>query len=96
MADSIGISQETCLIICGVFGFIVTLLMINQIVASLSDTKRVPKAQGSSLLGSTDQKRKKVRDRFLLAGPTNSGKTQLYYKLIGGSISDSVSSSDLN
>ena len=42
VADSVGLSIETCLIVSGVFTFIVTLLIINQLVASLSDTKTVP------------------------------------------------------
>ena len=40
--------------------------------------------------------RKKVRDRFLITGPTFAGKTKLYYKLMGGEITESVSSSEVN
>ncbi len=42
------------------------------------------------------KKKKTVRDRFLLTGPTFAGKTQLYYKLSGGAIDVSLSSSDIN
>jgi len=42
------------------------------------------------------EKRKRIRDRFLITGPTFAGKTLLYYKLMGGNISESVSSSDIN
>lgn len=37
-----------------------------------------------------------MRDKFLITGPTFAGKTQLYYKLQGGNIGESVSSSDVN
>ena len=94
VADTLGLSLEICLILTGVVASIVGLLVINQVVASLSDTKRAP-SHSKIELGQT-QKRKTVRDRFLLAGPAFAGKTQLYYKLIGGSIGDSVSSSEIN
>lgn len=37
-----------------------------------------------------------MRDRILLCGPAFAGKTQLYFKLIGGSGSTTVSSSSVN
>ena len=40
--------------------------------------------------------KKKVRDHFLITGPSFAGKTKLYYKLMGGDIGESVSSSDVN
>ena len=93
LADALDVSLETILVIVGLFGFVVSLFVINTIVAILSDKKRVP---SHTALNGGDKKRKKVRDHFLLAGPAFSGKTQLYYKLIGGSISDTVSSSAIN
>ena len=94
LADTLGLSLETCLVLTGVMASILGLLTINQVVASLSDTKRAP-SHSTIEFGQT-QKRKTVRDRFLVAGPAFAGKTQLYYKLIGGSIGDSVSSSEVN
>lgn len=92
VADQLGLSLEVCLVIFGLCGTLVSLLTINQIVAALSDTKKVP-----SSIGMVDIKQKKaVRDRFLITGPTFAGKTQLYYKLKGGNIDVSLSSSELN
>ena len=72
MADTLGVSLETSLIIAGLFGFFVSLFIINTIVAMLSDKKRVPI---HTTLEGGEKKRKKVRDHFLLAGPAFAGKT---------------------
>lgn len=42
VADTIGLTLDTTLIITGVVGFIFSLFAINIIVAALSDTKRAP------------------------------------------------------
>ena len=42
LADALGVSLETILMIVGLFGFVVSLFVINTIVAMLSDKKRVP------------------------------------------------------
>lgn len=86
VADSLGVSLETCLVIAGVAVPIALLLLINQVVASLSDAKRAPSASKIEfgVVGGKKQERRTVRDRFLIAGPTFAGKTQLYYKLTGG------------
>ena len=42
VADTLGLSLETILIITGVVGFVFSLFAINIIVASLSETKRAP------------------------------------------------------
>ena len=94
VAESIGLSLNTTLIISGVLTMLITLLIVNQVVAAMSDKKRAPTY--TTLAAQAEKKRKRVRDRFLVAGPDFAGKTQLYYKLIGGSISDTVSSSDIN
>ena len=60
----------------------------------MSDSKRAPTQ--ASIIGNGEQKKKTVRDNTLIAGPSFSGKTQLYYKLIGRPIIDSVSSSEVN
>ena len=59
----------------------------------MSDHKKAPTSYGPA---TQTPQRKKVRDRLLIAGPTFAGKTQLYYKLMGHNIGDSVSSSDVN
>ena len=97
VADTLGLSLETSLIVCAIVTPIILLLLINQVVASLSDTKRAPSASTKDFgLTGSKQERKKVRDRFLLAGPAFAGKTQLYYKLIGSQIGSTVSSSEIN
>ena len=42
ISDSLGLSLETCLIICSIVILFTIFLIINQVVASLSDTKRAP------------------------------------------------------
>ena len=96
VADTLGLSLETSLILCAIITPIILLLIINQVVASLSDTKRAPSASTKEFGLTAKQERKKVRDRFLLAGPAFAGKTQLYYKLIGSQIGATVSSSEIN
>ena len=66
IADSLGVSLQTLLIILGVAFLILAPLILNQVVAMLSDTKR-SNASGSKTLemGGFGQKkpdRKRVRD----------------------------------
>jgi len=63
-------------------------------VAALGDQKTVAISAFSPITKPVE--RKKVRDRLLIAGPTFAGKTKLYYKLMGGDIGESVSSSEVN
>ena len=92
VAQSLGLSVEVTLGVGGAVAFIVALFVVNQLVATFSNTKKAPAAATFQ----EDQKRKAVRDRFLLTGPSCSGKTKLYYKLIGANITYTVSSSDVN
>ena len=41
-ADTIGLSPTTTMIIAGVVAVFVALIIVNQVVASMSDTKRAP------------------------------------------------------
>ena len=93
-ADTIGLSPTTTMIIAGVIAVFVALIIVNQVVASMSDTKRAP-AQ-AKIGGQVEMTRRKIRDRFLVAGPAFAGKTQLYFKLMGTPVNDTVSSSELN
>ena len=47
ISDALGLSPEACLAILGLLGGIFALLTVNQIVASLSDTKKSPKSLGT-------------------------------------------------
>lgn len=71
----------------------ISLFVVNTIVASFSETKRAP---SHSTLTGQEPKRKTVRDHILLTGPSFAGKTQLYFKLIGGTPGITVSSSSVN
>ena len=42
VADSIGLSLNTVLVISGVLTMLISLLIVNQVVAALSDKKRAP------------------------------------------------------
>ena len=68
IADSLGLSLQTLLIICAVAFLIIAPLILNQAVAMLSDTKRSNAGgtktleMGVSGLGRNKPDRKRVRD----------------------------------
>ena len=66
IADSLGVSLQTLLIILGVAFLILAPLILNQVVAMLSDTKRSNASSSKTLeMGGFGQKkpdRKRVRD----------------------------------
>ena len=93
ISDALGLSPKVCLAILGLVGGFVVLLTVNQILATVSATKQSPAAQSAF---KAKEGRRRVRDRFLITGPAFAGKTRLYYKLMGGDIAESVSSSDVN
>ena len=72
IAATLGVSSEVCLVIIGLLGALVGLLVVNMIFASLSARKSAPASAGGYI---ELPKKKALRDRFLIAGPTFAGKT---------------------
>jgi len=89
VADMTGLSIQMCQVLIGV-GLLVVLLSAQSIYGALTAKK------SGAALSSQSGNNKKVRDFVLLVGPSNAGKTALFYKLLTRQDQETVSSVDIN
>ncbi len=75
------------------------LFILIQLISffSGSGNKNASTVKGSSVLGQTSGKKKAgVKKHLLVCGPTNSGKTALFYHLLTKEVRPSVTSMEIN
>ena len=93
VADLTGFSHATCQYL--MYGAIAlsTFFLIQTVVTQFSGKKGSTSASTSIF---TSKVEKKIRDKLVLLGPVNSGKTALFNTLLTGQFRETVSSTEVN